>query len=203
MAKQVSGGSYRKPKLGRILIIVIIVIVVLGFGRVRNFFGRYTGEVASDGTAFQEQTTVYDAESQETKLSDGTVVYIPDVEHLDFSSEHQKQDIPFGNAMENKSDNLYVKVGMTVQGHELLETGLLKPGQAVGEADLKAYFEPGRDYEATVRYTFYKKGSPTIDQIGDIKQKVTISVTGSSEYYDKKEGNLADEKGAEHEGETR
>ncbi len=203
MAKQNVGGTYRKPKLGRLLIIVIIVIVVLGFGRVRNFFGRYTGEIASDGTKFQKQTAVYDTESEEVKLPNGTVVYIPALDSLDFTSEHQKQDIPLGNAPENKKEQLYVKVEMNVQGHKLLTTGLLKPGQAAGETDLRAYFEPDRDYTATVKYTFYRKNNPQIDPIGDTKKNITLKVTGSSEYYDNKVGNAKDEKGEDYTGENK
>ena len=182
----------RKPNFLKSFLIIAICIILGFYGKFFNFFGRMTGEVADDGRLFAQNIVEYKEQSQEVELSDGGRVFVPATERMDFTSEHRYQSITLGNPMENKG--YYMAYDLILRDKTLYQSGLLKPGEAVGEADLLAYFKPGDYYEAKIKYTFYEQPETRIKKVGTATETVVLNVTGSSEYYDERKENEEDTK---------
>ncbi|MCI8639672.1 MAG: hypothetical protein HFG41_11220 [Coprococcus sp.] len=182
----------RKPNFLKIILIVAICIILGFYGKFFNFFGRMTGEVADDGRLFAINTVEYKEQSRETELKDGAKVFVPATEKMDFTSEHRYQTITLGNPKEN--EGYYMACDLVLRDKTLYQSGLLKPGEAVGEADLLAYFKPGDYYEAKIKYIFYEQPETRIKKVGTATGTVVLDVTGSSEYYDERKENEEDTK---------
>lgn len=180
----------RKPNFARIIIIVMICLVLGFFGKMVNFFGRFTGEVAFDGTRFASVTEACVNKALEKKLENGDAVFIPNVEKLEFTSESRFQMLHIGNPIEN--GNVLCSYVLAVGDKNFYQSGLLRPGESIGEADLLAYFNPGDEYSATITYTFYEQSKTIIDDIGSIKMKIPLTVIGSPEYFNNKSENPND-----------
>lgn len=179
--------TVRKPNILKIAIIVIICLFIGFFGKITNFFGKFTGEVSPDGRkVLVEAPAEYKLDSRSVELNNGDEVWIPDVESIPFTSEDNVQDIPLGSDLRN--EDYYMAVTISMGEHVFVDTHLLSPGMAVGEWDLAAIFKPGDDYTADVVYTFYNRPKTRIEEVQKIKTTVKFDVTGSSYFYDNKIG---------------
>jgi len=190
MADVKGGGQVvmvKKPNMLRILVIVGICFLLGCFGFFYSYFGRFTGDIATDGTRFQSDPdpVAYTADTVKTvTLDDGvTQVDIPDVSSFDFTSDDMTQTLNIGNPSSN--EGYYMKIILQISGQSVEESGMLKPGEGFGDLKLEAVFKP-YDYPATLGFSFYKQAdnSKKIEYVGYCSEDVTLHVTGGTEYYD-------------------
>ena len=171
----------KKAKPKNILFIVVVVVCILTYGKITNFFGGFTGEVADDDRSINQNATEWVGETQKVTLPNaGIEVYVPAVDTLNVNSETTEQMLDFGNPAENE---LLMSFQLNFLENTLYTSRIFNPGTGVTEAkSLKAIFKPDT-YEGTLIYTFYHKDGIKLKVLDTVELPITIVSEGSGDRW--------------------
>jgi len=171
----------KKAKPKNILFIVIVVVCILSYGKITNFFGAFTGEVADDDRSIYKDATEWVGETRKVTLPNaGIEVCIPAIDTLTVNSETTEQFIDLGNPAENDCN---MSLQLSFMDKALYTSRIFEPGKGfTGERSLGAIFKPDT-YESTLTYTFYELKGNRLKVLDTVEVPVTIVSEGSGDRW--------------------
>lgn len=169
----------KRVNVKHLFLIAVILIAILSFGKLTNFFGKYTGEVADDDRVFNKQAEAWNGAAVTAVLDSGGEVWLPQKDTFAFDSEQTEQLLDLGCP----ADSPYpLHLTLRVQDNEIYRSGILEPGKGIGMVETHTVFQPN-SYEAVVVYTFYHLDGHRLKTLGELEKPVTLVVTGSGDKY--------------------
>ena len=169
----------KRVNLKHLFLIAVILIAILSFGKLTNFFGKYTGEVADDDRVFNKRAEAWNGAAVTAVLDNGEEVLLPEKDTFAFDSEQTEQRLDLGNPAESP---YALHLTLRVRDNEIYRSGLLEPGKGIDKAETHTVFQPNT-YEAVVVYTFYHLDGHRLKTLGELEKPVTLVVTGSGDKY--------------------
>ena len=171
----------KKAKPKNILFIVVVCVCILTYGKITNFFGSFTGEVADDDRSISKNAVEWVGETKQVTLPNaGIEVYVPAIDTLNVNSETTEQLLNFGNPAENE---LLMSLQLNFMENTLYTSRIFLPGTGVNESrSLKAIFKPDT-YEGTLIYTFYHKDGNKLKVLDSVEFPIDIVSEGTGDRW--------------------